>query len=72
MEQLDFYGAKVQELYQYLEASLFEIICRNLRRQLEKLGPDSELSIPAWQIEALADTGQLNEDAIAKIARYPD
>lgn len=68
MEQLDFYGAKVQELYQYLEASLFEIICRNLRRQLEKLGPDSDVSIPAWQIDALADIGQLNEDAIAKIA----
>ena len=63
--QLDFHTSKVQELYNYLETSIFDIVCGHLKKQI---GLAEGLDIQEWQVQALADTGQLTNEVLKRIA----
>lgn len=65
MKQLTFYTSKVEEIYSYLADAIFQDICRALKRQLDA---GASLSLAEWQVQALAETGQLNADVLARIA----
>lgn len=64
MKQLDFYSAKTQELYEYLEIRIFEIIADKLRGQLGK----DTANLAYWQVQALGEIGLINEETIRLLA----
>ncbi|MCS5737207.1 phage minor capsid protein, partial [Herbiconiux daphne] len=62
-KQLDFYTAKVEEIYNHLNIRILETVTQRLAK-----GDRETITIPEWQINKLAETGQLTKETLKVIA----